>query len=281
MNTKQFPGSVNFHLLAECNMSCRYCFAPKPSRLSLNEQLQIVRLIGEYYRTHQVPNAKITFVGGEPLLNKGLPTLIKTAKGYGLTTMIVSNGSLLSRAFFDDCDGSLDWVGLSLDSLSMPCNQQIGRVDNRGTAIDEAYYRKIVTLVHEAGCRLKINTVVSRYNCEEDLNAFVEWAKPDRWKILQVLSVDGVNDADAQSFLLESDKFEAFVLRHKQYAQVVESNADMIGSYLMISPDGRFFDNRKGYTYSKPILSVGLEVAFNNVYFDYQSFVDRGGNYCA
>lgn len=279
MNTKQFPGSVNFHLLAKCNMSCRYCFAPKCPNLRLNEQLQIVRLIGEYYRTHQVPNAKITFVGGEPLLNKGLPTLIKTAKEYGLTTMIVSNGSLLSRAFFEECDGSLDWVGLSLDSLSMQCNRQIGRVDRKRPATDEAYYRKIIALVHEAGCRLKINTVVSRYNYEEDLNAFVEWAKPDRWKILQVLCVDGVNDADAQSFLLESDEFDAFVLRHKQYAQVVETNDDMIGSYLMISPNGRFFDNRKGYTYSKPILSVGLEEAFSSIDFDYQSFVDRGGNY--
>lgn len=281
MNTKQIPGSVNFHLLAECNMSCCYCFAPKRSKLILDDQLKIVRLIGQYYRTREVQNAKITFVGGEPLLNAGLSTLIKTAKEYGLATMVVTNGSLLNSSFFDACDGALDWVGLSVDSLSRQCNRQIGRDCGQSIAVDQEYYRKIVSLVRQAGCRLKINTVVSRYNYQEDFNAFLEWAKPERWKVLQALCVDGVNAAKAQSFVLGPEEFSAFVQRHRTNSKVVETNGDMIGSYLMISPDGCFFDNCKGYTYSKPILSVGLENAFEQIHFDYQLFEDRGGNYCA
>lgn len=41
--------------------------------------------------------SKITFVGGEPLLHPLLPELLAAAKGAGLVTSLVSNGSLLTE----------------------------------------------------------------------------------------------------------------------------------------------------------------------------------------
>ena len=39
-----------------------------------------------------------------------------------------------------------------------------------------------------------------------------------------------------------------------------ESNELMRGSYVMVDPAGRFFDNVEGgHTYSRPILEVGVE----------------------
>ena len=54
----------------------------------------------------------------------------------------------------------------------------------------------------------------------------------------------------------------------------------MMGSYIMIDPEGRFFDNHAGeHHYSKPILEVGVEEAFSSVYYDPVKFLVRGGSY--
>jgi len=47
-----------------------------------------------------------------------------------------------------------------------------------------------------------------------------------------------------------------------------EDNTDMVESYLMIDPHGRFFQNAHGqsdYRYSRPIPDVGVAGAFASV----------------
>lgn len=53
----------------------------------------------------------------------------------------------------------------------------------------------------------------------------------------------------------------------------------MTSSYMMVTPDGRFYQNTEGwYTKSRPILAVGTDVALE-VGFDYEKFERRGGAY--
>ena len=83
-------------------MRCKFCFAtfqdvkqtilPK-GHLPENEALKVVEKIAA------AGFEKITFAGGEPLLCKWLPNLIRKAKQLGMTTMIVTNGSKLTDAF--------------------------------------------------------------------------------------------------------------------------------------------------------------------------------------
>lgn len=54
----------------------------------------------------------------------------------------------------------------------------------------------------------------------------------------------------------------------------------MLESYLMINPEGRFYQNSKGsYTYSSSILEVGLESALSEIQFDQKKFLERKGMY--
>jgi radical S-adenosyl methionine domain-containing protein 2 len=49
-------------------------------------------------------------------------------------------------------------------------------------------------------------------------------------------------------------------------------------SYIMVDPQGRFFQNSPcsaGYQYSEPILDVGAEKAFSQVNFDIDKFCSR------
>jgi len=62
---------------------------------------------------------------------------------------------------------------------------------------------------------------------------------------------------------------------------IVPETADaMTDSYAMIAPNGCFFDNSRGaYCYSRPILEVGIVEAFQDVEFDADKFLKRGGLY--
>ncbi len=82
-------------------------------------------------------------------------------------------------------------------------------------------------------------------------------------------------------FLISKAQFEYFLERHAHIeALVPETNDDLIGSYVMVDPAGRFFDNQTGeHRYSKPILDVGVAQALSEVSYDQAKFLRRGGAY--
>jgi radical S-adenosyl methionine domain-containing protein 2 len=285
MNIQPIP-SVNYHLIRPCNMSCKYCFAtfsdskkdfPK-GMLSKTESFQLIdKLVKTGFQ-------KITFAGGEPTLVKWLPDLIRRAKAGGLTTMIVSNGSMLTKEYLAGLKGALDWVTISVDSIVAATNKQIGRQSNR-LLPDEQYYQALVDRIRNAGFRLKINTVVSRQNYKELLGDFIKKAKPERWKIFQVLPMKGQNDQHIDKMTITDDEFQNFLEKHEHVQEsgvtlVPENNYVMKGSYVMIDPAGRFFDNIDGrLKYSEEILEVGVKRALSMVRVNVEKFLGRDGIY--
>jgi radical S-adenosyl methionine domain-containing protein 2 len=224
---------------------------------------------------------KITFVGGEPTLCPWLPDLIKLTKSLGMTTMIVTNGTRLDEAYFQILGEALDWVTLSIDSLDANILKQIGRWNPQQLKHPEFFYREKINLIRTHGVRLKINTVVCRFNVKENLSRFIEGAAPERWKIFQALPVMGQNDQEFDDLNVTPDQFLRYVARQRVpngISMVVEDNEAMTGSYVMIDPAGRFYDNVGGtHHYSSPILEKGLHAAFQEVCFDQNQFLQRNG----
>lgn len=112
-------------------------------------------------------------------------------------------------------------------------------------------YLGIIRTIKRRGSRLKINTVVTSETWQEDFTDFIRSAKPERWKLLQALRVEGQNDAHIADFEIAPEQFEAYVQRNRIVENdgiivVPESNEMMTESYVMIDPAGRFFDNAKG-----------------------------------
>lgn len=187
--------SVNYHLWEPCNMKCRFCFAtfqdvrqemnlPK-GHLPKEECLLVVDRIAEF------GFEKINFAGGEPTLCPWLPNLIAQAKGHGMTTSIVTNGSRITDQWLDNLNGNLDWIGLSIDTVDPEKSRRTGRAIGGRIPITEEEYLDIIGEIKRHGIRLKINTVVNSANWEEDFTPFIREAKPERWKLFQVLRVRG------------------------------------------------------------------------------------------
>ena len=146
-------------------------------------------------------------------------------------------------------------------------------------------YLCVARLLKERCIRVKVNTVVSRSNLHEDLSGFIIEVRPERWKLLQVLPVAGQNSSRVGDHLVSAEEFWGYVENNRRVeehgiAVVPEDNDLMTGSYVMVDPAGRFFDNAAGtHTYSRPILEVGVEQALTDVSLDAGKFLSRSGMY--
>ena len=268
-------------------MRCSFCFAtftdigndilPK-GHLNREDCLSVVETLAA------AGFDKINFAGGEPTLCPWLPDLIRRAKNLGCTTSMVTNGSRITPDWLDNVSEHLDWAALSIDTVDPKKLQRTGRVTVDGP-LSETDYRHIIDLLKQRGVRLKINTVVTQINCDENLTEFITKAHPERWKLLQVLPVGGQNDGSIPGLAITSEQFNRYVARNRRVAEqgitvVPENNDLMTGSYVMVDPAGRFFDNMSGYhTYGRPILEVGVAAALQDVSIDPHQFRLRDGVY--
>ena len=290
MDAKKFTQNittVNYHLWPTCNMSCGFCFATfedlpvssgKPF-LSECNAISLVDLLCQYgFR-------KVNFAGGEPALCPWLPDLIREAKSRGVATSIVTNGSRITGDWLDNLNSDLDIVALSIDSIDAGTQQTIGRVVNGKPPMTAHEYRGIADEIKRCNIRLKVNTVVNQANCDEDLREFILTLLPERWKVFQALPVKGQNDKRIDKLAVTDAQFDEYVKRNCTVERhgikvVPENNELMTGSYIMVDPLGRFFDNTQGeHTYSKPILDVGVGAALREISTFPDRFDARGGRY--
>jgi len=214
---------------------------------------------------------------------------LAASKDVGLTTCIVSNASGLTENFLDKWGHLIDWVGLSIDASSDQIHAEIGRGMRGDLARSRSHHLELATdawdRCRSRGIRMKLNTVVCKPNLDDDMMELVLKLRPERWKIFEVLPVDGQNDGDVDDLLLDEGEFQTWVDRHASIADegiqfVPESNELMRGSYAMMDALGRFYSNSEGgHAYGPSILEIGVRKAWEQNCFFEDRFHNRGGIY--
>ena len=284
----RLPPAVNWHFWPWCNYGCKFCFArfediPRADRLPKDIALTVPEMLVD------AGADKLTFVGGEPTLCPFLGDLLLAAKDVGLTTCIVSNASGLTEEFLDEWGHLIDWIGLSIDASNDEIHALIGRGMRGDLARQRSHHLELAKAVWASckarGIRMKLNTVVCKSNLDDDMSALVMELKPERWKIFEVLPVEGQNDGDVDDMLLAEGEFASWVERHqwvsKEGIQFVPENNDLMrGSYAMMDALGRFYTNVDGgHSYGPSILDVGVLHAWDENRFIEERFHERGGVY--
>lgn len=267
--------TVSFHIVKPCNMECKFCYA-RFEDFKVDNQLAYEHSCTIIFKLYNAGVEKITFAGGEPMLYKNLNNCIKFAKSLGMTTSIITNGSLIKEQWLIDMKPYLDWIGLSIDSINDKTNKSIGRFNKM--PLD---YHMIVDLIKKYNYKLKINTVVNRYNLDEDFNNFIKYANPKRWKVFQALRIEEQNDKEFDEIKVSSEEFNIFIQKHKDNKCIVpESNELMTSSYLLVDPKGRLFENTKGkHTYSDSLINNNMEHCLSQIDLNREVFEKRGGIY--
>ena len=146
-----------------CNFRCRYCmprerfgkehnFLPKSEILSYEEIQKFV------LACKPLGLRKVRITGGEPLLRKDLPKLVRYISDLGLEVALTTNGSFLKREAARLAEAGLDRVTISLDAVDQELHSRI--TDSNVTVAD------ILDGIHEAISHglgpVKVNCVVQR-----------------------------------------------------------------------------------------------------------------------
>ncbi|CAE6469507.1 unnamed protein product [Rhizoctonia solani] len=282
--TDVIPVSVNWFPNRRCNYECSFCFHTSKNTfiLPLDQAKEGLRALVD------AGMRKLNISGGEPFLN---PTYIGEVFKFckeelGLeSTSVVNNGSKVTEKWLDQYGQYLDIMAISCDTFDVETDLKHGRAENG----KPSHIRRVFEVVQwckERGIRVKLNSVITKHNFDEDMNDSIRELAPFRWKVFQVLLLDGENNGtdngalrDARNLLITADQFQAFLTRHKeQECLVPEDNDSMRDSYLNLDEEMRFLDcSLGGKTPGRSILDVGVALALQDAGFDNKAFIERGG----
>lgn len=281
---------INYHITEVCNYSCKFCYAKweRPNEIHTqgnNAELMLEKLASYFFSNvgnkvkavFPYKTVRINFAGGEPLiLKKRFAQLIIKAKSLGFNLSLITNGHYLTTEFIDNYGALFSMVGISFDSQFVDSRKNIGRIDRKGNSFDEVDLLNTVIRLRKVNSSItvKVNTVVNSLNYQESFYTLMNELKPDKWKVFQVLPVLNSN------LLVTDEQFSAFVKQHAKLkgVMVVEDNDAMTNSYLMINPQGRFYQNSQtegGYQYGDLILDVSVEQALSVCEINWETFSSR------
>ena len=283
---------INWHITEACNYRCRYCYAHwnGSGRELVHDRTRSEDLLYnliEFFSKNRSENplskaltwegVRLNIAGGEPLLYADrVNAVLQSARQLGFSTSLISNGSLLSTNLAKEMAPNLSLIGISVDSPNALTNRLIGRSDSRGNLIAPIELERSLQAAKMVNpyIGLKINTVINSRNVTEDFSSVITQFSPDRWKVLRMLPVLTTD------LSISATEFREFLGRHRRFQDVMvsEDNVDMSNSYFMIDPHGRFFQNassNRGYSYSRPILSVGVAAALSDIITSPAKFARR------
>lgn len=155
----------------QCNFRCRYCmpeelfgsdyeFLPREKLLTFEELTRITRIF------LSLGVEKIRITGGEPLMRRELPKLIRMINGVdGVKDIaMTTNGSLLAKHAQALKEAGLRRVTVSLDSLD---EERFGRMNGRG--FKPSHVLEGIEAASAAGLKVKVNMVVQKGVNEQDV----------------------------------------------------------------------------------------------------------------
>lgn len=158
-----------------CDLRCNYCmpekmqFLPRADLLSLEELEHLITVfVSRGVR-------KIRLTGGEPLVRKGIDTLIARlglhlASGALEEITLTTNGTQLAKHARSLAEAGIRRINISLDTLDRAKFMQITRRD----ALDEVL--RGIDAAQAEGIRIKINIVAVKGVNEDEIADMIAWA---------------------------------------------------------------------------------------------------------
>jgi GTP 3',8-cyclase len=158
-----------------CDLRCTYCmaeqmrFLPKAQVLDLEELEQLCLSFAD------LGIRKIRITGGEPLVRRGIMTLVRALGSLVQTgqldeVTLTTNATQLSQHAQDLADAGIKRINVSLDTLDPEAFKRITRRDAFGAVmwgLDAA---------DRAGLNVKINSVALRNDNRHALPDLIQWA---------------------------------------------------------------------------------------------------------
>lgn len=160
--THHIPYVVSWNITRRCNLSCKHCYIDASTamegELSTGEALRVVQEVSEV-----AAGGLLILSGGEPLLRPDLEALVHRAATLGMTVVLGTNGTLITRPWArSQVDQGLGGVGISLDSLVAARHDAFRGTDGAWKATVEG-----IGIARDAGLDVQLQMTLTRENLSE------------------------------------------------------------------------------------------------------------------
>lgn len=203
---------LRISVIDRCNFRCTYCmpaekfgpdfaFLPKSELLTYEEIERLAKIFVS------LGVEKIRLTGGEPLLRKDLPTLVKKLseieglKDIGLTT----NGVLLPKFAKELKDAGLLRVNISLDTLN---SELFGQINGRGVGV--VVVLEGIKAAQDAGLGVKINMVVKKGLNDSEIVPMAKFCKEQglQLRFIEYMDVGSTNGWKMDDVVTKKEIYE-------------------------------------------------------------------------
>jgi len=227
--------NLRISITDRCNFRCVYCmpeemeFYPRGVILTYEE---IVRLAGVASR---LGVDKIRLTGGEPLVRRDLPRLIRALRGLPLRDLsLTTNGARLAEMAGELWDAGLRRLNVSLDSLDPARFAEITR-----RPLFDAVLRGLDEAARVGFAPIKVNAVAVKGFTERELLAFADLARERRFQVrfIEFMPLDGDGAWTPAQVLTAAEILETIGARYPLERVTPEGSSDPATLYRFV--DGR------------------------------------------
>lgn len=231
--------SLRLSVTDRCNLRCNYCmpeeeyaWLPRETLLTFEEMTTLTELFTE------IGVDKVRLTGGEPLLRKDLPTLMRMLRQNPRITdlALTTNGVLLAEQAQAFYDAGLHRVTVSLDTLKPERFKALTRRDMFESVL------KGIEAVGQAGFTgLKLDTVAIRGYNDDELIDLIEYGKGvgAEVRFIEYMDVGGATDWSMDKVFSRQAILALLEQRYGRIDPVIEDSSAPAQRFLL--PDGTTF----------------------------------------
>lgn len=219
--------TLRISLINTCNMACTYCSYSNEENQknhtdSKNNSLTAKELMRLITQLHERLNlSTIRFTGGEPLLYKELPALIKGARKLGITDLnLTTNGLLLQKQVPALKAAGLSSINVSLDATDPLTFFMMSRrhgLDQTLSGIDAA---------KNAGIAVKINSVIMKGLNHHQLIPLLKYAADNQIiiRFLEIMAMGHLHGKADEYFFSQSEMLQ-LISTHYRFSPIERKQA--------------------------------------------------------
>lgn len=154
------PRRITIAITAHCNLRCIGCRYGRD--FMVGEQLTLSEVKGLLDDARAAGVELVRLYGGEPLLHRDLPAMVRHSVDLGLATYITTNGLLLRQKIDALFDAGLRNITLGFYGTAEAYDRYVGRAD-RFRKLEEAL--RYVRSLYGSELSLQLNYLVMRPSC--------------------------------------------------------------------------------------------------------------------
>jgi cyclic pyranopterin phosphate synthase len=232
-------GSLRISVTDRCNLRCHYCmpedeyvWLPREDMLTFEE----IGRLGDLFAETGLDRIRIT--GGEPLLRRNLPELVRTLaeRPWLRDLSLTTNGVLLADHATDLKRAGLHRVTVSLDTLRGDRFRRLARID----ALPDVLAG--IEAVRQAGWPdLKIDTVLTRGDNDDELIDLLEYGRAVNAEVrfIEYMDVGGATNWRQDAVVSRREILERVTARYGAVQALDERSSAPAARFRL--PDGLTF----------------------------------------